>query len=65
MRRRIHGTEVAIYRLVYSGCWMRVVQQIQFYITLMDILFAAKVPRWWFYCVLHVMVFLRSASLGG
>jgi hypothetical protein len=68
MRRRIHVTEVAIYHLVYSGCWMRVVQ-IQFYITVIDILFAAKVPEVVVLlgadCVLHVMVFLKSASLGG
>jgi hypothetical protein len=45
MGRRTHVTEVAIYRLVYSGCWMRVVQQIPFYVTLTDTLFAAEVPE--------------------
>jgi hypothetical protein len=68
MRTRIHVTEVAIYHLVYSGCWMRVVQ-IQSYITVINILFAAKVPEvvvlLGAYCVLHVMVFFKSASLGG
>jgi hypothetical protein len=47
---------------------MRVVQ-IQFYITVMDILFAAKVPEVVVLlgadCLLHVMMFLNSASLGG
>jgi hypothetical protein len=68
MGRRIHVTEVAIYHLVYSGCWMRVVH-VQSYITVMNILFAAKLPEVVVllsaYCVLHVMVFLKSASLGG
>jgi hypothetical protein len=41
MMKRIHVTEVAIFRLVFSGCWMRVVQ-ILLCLAVVDILFAAS-----------------------
>jgi hypothetical protein len=43
MKKRTHVTGVAIFRLVFSRYWMRVVQ-ILFYLTVVDILFAANIP---------------------
>jgi len=44
MKKRTHVTGVAIFRLVFSSCWMRVVQ-ILFYLTVVDILFAVNLPE--------------------
>jgi hypothetical protein len=47
VKKRTHVTGVAIFHLVFSGCWMRVVQ-ILFYLTVVDSFLAANTvyQRW-------------------